>query len=99
MNEKNVVTLKRLLKSNKHQRKHIIKNAERDFIQFLCECGLNVINGNVPVNKNLVFPYEDQLRALCQPKQSDYKRRKVLLTNKCINLVGVIGPHCCLYLE
>ena len=39
----------------RHQlKKKLIETASKNFIQFLCECFLNVVNGNVAVNKKLI---------------------------------------------
>ena len=35
-----------------HQLKKLIKTASKNFIRFFCECFLNVVNGNVAINKN-----------------------------------------------
>ena len=34
--------------------KKLIKTASKNFVQFLCECFLNVVNGNVAINKKLI---------------------------------------------
>ena len=42
----------------------IIKTAPNKFIKFLCECLLNIVNGNVPVNKTELEGYEKSFKTL-----------------------------------
>ena len=42
--------------------KELIKSAPNTFINFLCECLLNVVNGNVPVKKTLIQGHEIHLK-------------------------------------
>ena len=49
-NEKELCMLRRMLETSDIKSKELIKLAPTSFINFLCECLLNVVNGNVPVN-------------------------------------------------
>ena len=43
-----------MLQSSDVNLKKLIKTASKNFIQFLCDCFLNVVNGNVAINKKLI---------------------------------------------
>ena len=49
--------------------------APNSFINFLCKCLLNVINGNVPVNKQLLKNLEDSFQQLLSKETSLKKKR------------------------
>ena len=46
--------LKQMLELSGSNIRKFLNEAPNRFINFLCECLLNVINGNVPVNKQLL---------------------------------------------
>ena len=54
MREKELFMLKQMLKLFDSKFRKFLKEAPNSFIKFLCECLLNVINGNVPVSKHLL---------------------------------------------
>ena len=51
--ERERVMLKQMLELPESNFRKFLKQAPNSFINFLCECLLNAINGNVPVNKQL----------------------------------------------
>ena len=78
---KNIPLLKLLSKAKTSAAKGIIKAAERDFIDSLCECCLNVLKGRVPLSstqKKKLVPYKATLRNLSLKKHSLEKRRSLL---------------------
>ena len=61
--------------------KSIIKGADKDLVDTLCECGLNVLKGNVPLSpgqKKRLKAHKNTLRALSQKKQSLQKKKTLL---------------------
>ena len=54
MREKELCMLKQMLELSDSNFRKFLKKAPKTFINIMCECLLNVINGNVPVNKQLL---------------------------------------------
>ena len=73
-----------------------LKEAPNSFINFLCECLLNVINGNVPVNKQSKNQ-EDSFQQLLS-KETSLKKKRFILTKKS-QLIKAIAFSCYLYLK
>ena len=74
-----------------------LKEAPNSFINFLCECLLNVINGNVPVNKQLLKNQEDSFQQFLSKKTS-LKRKRFILTKES-QLIKAIAFSCYFYLK
>ena len=74
-----------------------LKEAPNSFIKILCECLLNVINGNVPVNKHLLKNQEDSFQQLLS-KETSLKKKRFILARKS-ELIKAIGLSCYLYLK
>ena len=74
-----------------------LKEAPNSFINFLCECLLNVINGNVPVNKQILKNQEDSFQQLLS-EETSLKRKRFILTKKS-QLINEIAFSCYLYLK
>ena len=77
--------------------KKLIKSATKKFIYFLCECFLNVANGNVPIKKNLIQTEESSFRKLFS-KQTSLKAKKKIFVRE-IELVKTVSFACYLYLK
>ena len=78
--------------------KNFIKKSSNKFIKFLCECFLNVINGNVPTDKSLLENYYETLfRHFLSKKTSLRKKRQLLVKN--LLLLRSISLSCYLYLK
>ena len=54
MREKELCMLKQMLELSESNFRKLLKEAPNSFLKFQGECLLNVINGNVPVNKQLL---------------------------------------------
>ena len=70
-----------LAKGTHKQRHGIIQGANKEFMKCLCECALNVLNGNVPLkpaDKKKLKKYKHQLRSLTNRKFSSQKKKKTL---------------------
>ena len=59
--------------------KKFIKKSSNKFIKFLCECFLNVINGNAPTDKSLLENYETSFRHFLSKETSLRKKRQLLV--------------------
>ena len=69
-----------------------LKEQPNIFITFLCECLLNVINCNVPVNKQLVQNLEDSFQQLLS-KETSLKKKRPILARKA-ELIKALGLLC-----
>ena len=59
----------------------IIKSGEKELINSLCECCLNVLKGNVhlsPSQHKRLIKYKATIRSLAKKKTSDKKKRALL---------------------
>ena len=100
MSEKKLHILKHWQENEK--RKDISRvrhDCDKEQIKFLCECALNIINGNIPINVNKLMPFEQQLKILCQPKTSDRRRRQILSFIKGYTQFKLISRPCTRYLS
>ena len=71
----------------------IIKGADKDLVDTLCECGLNVLKGRVPLTpsqKDRLRRYKSVLRRLVQ-KKTPIKEKKALLQTGGF-LGALLGP-------
>ena len=59
MKEKELCMLRRMLETSDKKSKELIKSAPNSFINFLCECLLNVVKGNNLVKKTLIQVQEN----------------------------------------
>ncbi len=85
--------LKHLSKAKPSAAKSIIKTCDKDLMNVFCECALNVLKGNVPLNKNQkqrLSVHKTSLRALTNKKHS-LKKKKALL-QKGGFLSALLGP-------
>ena len=98
MNEKNLYILKHWQKNkkSKHLRKTLHSCSDKT-IKFLCECAVNIINGNIQFPVENLLPFEKELNILCNHSTSRQKRRQVLSTAKGIKLLQEIGNPVLLY--
>lgn len=70
-----------LSKGSKKQRHGVIDGASNDLITCLCECALNVLNGNVslkPSERTKLRRHKRELRALTDGRTSLQKKKKAL---------------------
>ena len=77
----------------------VLHQCDKEQIQFLDECALNVVNGNIPVSLKQLKRFETQLKSLCQPGTSDRRRRQILSSVKGYKLFKLIGRPCICYLS
>ena len=96
MREKELCMLKQMLELSDSNFRKFLKEAPNSFINFLCECLLNVIDGNVPVNKQLHKKQENSFQQLLSKETSLKKKRFILVRKPEFN--KAIGFSCYLYL-
>ncbi len=82
--ENNLEVLKFLCKGDQKYTRKLLKHADKKLITCLCECVLNVLNGNVPlskIEKERLKDHKTLLRKLCK-KGGSFKKKKNIITQK-----------------
>jgi hypothetical protein len=80
--EKHYNFIKKFQRAPTLQRNAYLKRASADEVRSLCECALNVCNGNIPLNKKQfgqLKKHKKILKTLAFTKSSPWKKRRVLL--------------------
>lgn len=91
--ERQLNHLKILLKSK--SKKKILKHCPNCTIKYLCECALNLLQGNVPLTKSQkrkLTPYKQSVRKLANKKVPLYKKRKLLQSQRGEGLLSILLP-------
>ena len=85
--------LRLLYKSKPPMIKSILKNAPADLVRALCECSLNVLKGNIKLNKSQktrLRRYKNILRKLAYKKSTTKSRKQMLQKGGFIG--ALLGP-------
>ena len=96
MREKEVCMLGGLLDISDTKLKEKIERVPNNFIKFLCECLLNIVNGNVPIRKSVVEGYKKSFKKLLS-RQTSLKEKRQLFARE-TDLVKIVGFACYRYL-
>jgi len=78
---KNCSTLQLLHRANPSLRKAILTKANPQLIKTICDCSLNVLNGNVklsPKSRKRLARHKTKLRKLADPKVSLKQKQRVI---------------------
>ena len=70
-----------LAKAKPQTVKSIIKTCDKELMNVLCECGLNVLYGKVPISKtqrNRLYRFKGKLRELTKKRVSAKKKKTIL---------------------
>ena len=81
--QKNKHLLLSVAKCKKKLRNAIFKNCDKEFIYAICECILNIVNGNITINKenyNKLKPFKNIFKKLLN--KSSLKSKKKILIQK-----------------
>ena len=97
MREKELCMLRPMLEKSEIKSKELIKSAPNSFINFLCECLLNVVNGKVPAKKIFVQGQENSFKKLLS-KQTSLKNKRQIFAKNTVLLKG-IALSCYLHLR
>jgi hypothetical protein len=79
--QKNAPLLRALYKAPPKLQRAIISNAEDDFIKCLCDCCLNILEGNVKLGakqRRLLMPHKKHIRTLAVRKVPLAQKRQLL---------------------
>ena len=74
------------------------KTSNSQIISVVCECLLNVVNGNVPVSIPNLNKFETAYTILINPKTSPEKKRAIILSKQGFYLIRQILYFCFKYL-
>lgn len=77
--KKNYHFLQILARSHPLQRKALLQTANNTQIKCVCEICLNVLSGNINVNRNKLKKYKNTLRTLAKKTISIQKKKKMLV--------------------
>ena len=88
--------LPQMLQSSDINLKKLMKTASENFIQFLCECFLNVVNSNVAINNKLIETHEKSFQKILS-KQTGSKEKKRIFGRES-ELLKTVGLSCYFYL-
>ena len=72
----------------------IRKTSNRDEISVICECLLNVVNGNVRVNIPNIHNFEEIYKLLINPQTNLDRKQAIILSKQGFNLVRNILYFC-----
>lgn len=94
---KNSALLNALVHASPNQRKAIIQHADKSLIQSICECSLNILNGDIPLRKSekhSLKKHKLRSRRLIskKKKKSLTKKKQIINQNGGSLLPLVIGP-------
>ena len=84
-----------LVNGNTKQREGILRGANKELVYCLCECALNVLQGNVKLDhteKNKLRKHKQRLRILSDKKVALGRKRKLLLKQKGGWVTALIAP-------
>ncbi len=83
-----------LAKGSTKQRQGVIDGAGKDLVTCLCECALNVLNGNVsltPAERNKLKRHKRELRALTTGRTSLKNKKKAFLGALLTPVLSALG--------
>lgn len=92
--KRNACLLEALCHLNKNQRAALLRTADHKFIRCICECVVNTLKGNVPLEhreKERLSKYKTTLRRIAA-KQGNWKAKRKLVLQRGGFLPYIIGP-------
>lgn len=91
--ERQLEHLRNLLKSK--SKKKVLKLCPNHTIKSVCECALNLLQGNIPISnlqKRKLVPHKLRIRKLADKKVPLYRKRKLLQTQRGEGLLSILLP-------
>ena len=91
MNTQNLSTLQVFQSLFRKCKSHFLQSCPKEFIRFLCECIVNLLKGNLQAAKrHHVVKFQDEVWLLSLKRTTWKQRRKVLSSEKGLQLIAVI---------
>ena len=85
-----------LQRTNNKNRKHLLSLADKDLVFCICECIINVLNGNVPLTSEQMKAlkrHKTVLRELSEKRRKAINRKRQLLVQKGNGFLPILlGP-------
>jgi hypothetical protein len=91
----NFPQLKQLKKVSAKKRNQILSKAQPDLINTLCDCCLNIINGNLKINptqKKKLLKFAPVIRSLAKKRKSVQKRKEEIISQTGGFLPALLAP-------
>jgi len=85
--------LKVLKEADSKTRKSILKSVDKEVIRIICECALNILRGNVPLDseeKKELEKFKIIVRKLIKRGESWKKKKQYLQTGHGLNLIPIL---------
>lgn len=79
--QRNITYLDVLAKAKPATRKAIVHNADKDLITCLCECALNILNGNIPLDRNQfnrLKKHQEKIRLIASKNLKHTDRKEII---------------------
>ena len=93
MNTQHLSTLITFQTYSQNFKKTFLRNCPKNFIQFLSECIVNLLEGQLQeIQKQDVIKYRDEIHQLVLKRTGINKRRAILSSRKGIELISVLTP-------
>ena len=93
MNTQNLSTLQVFESLSRKGKSHFLQSCPEEFIQFLCECMVNLLKGNLQARKrHHVLKFKDEVWLLLLKGTTWKQRRNVLSSEKGLQLIAVTSP-------
>ena len=93
MSTQHLSTLTTFQSYSRNFKRTYLKNCLKEFIQFLNECIVNMLRGELQDNqKRDVKKYQDEIHQLILKRTGINKRRAVLSSRKGIELISILTP-------
>lgn len=92
---RNLELIKALNHCNSVAKKHMLKNAQPEVVNAICDCIHNVLQGNVPLshhNKRKLKSKKEILRKLTNRRNKTPIRKKLLIQHGSGFLSSILGP-------
>lgn len=96
---RNIYLLKALQKASAARRREILKGADIDFVETVCACCRNILNGNIPITegkKRTLAKHKKLLRNLADPAVPGKTKKAIVLKQKggffASLLPAILGP-------
>ena len=91
MNTQNLSTLQVFQLLSRKCKSHFLQSCPKDFIRFVCECIVNLLIGNLQaIVRHHVVKFQDEVWLLLLKRTTWQQRRKVLSSEKGLQLIAVI---------
>lgn len=98
----NLELLKALVTLEPKSRFWLLSVADKSLVTAICECALNVLNGNVCITsrvRNTLYKHRDTIRMLARPKVKCWKKLRLIILKNCKYLIPLLIKVSLVHLE